>query len=93
MIENIISEDAEIAAGFFYGLPEAPIRRLVLKNCDFSFKKEATSGYLAMMDDIPTYCRAGLVFNHVDCVTLEHVTFTDVLGETVVLNHVRKVVK
>ena len=92
VFEDIECENSSIAAGFFYGLPEKPIEALVLKKCHFTFTEDASPGYPAMMDDIKTYCRAGLIFNHVKCVTMDHVKIKGVLGEKVILNDVGKVV-
>jgi len=92
VFEGIESENSEMSAGFFYGLPEQPIEELVLKNCDFTFAESAKAGYPAMMDDIPTYCKAGLIFNHVKSVTMDNVKFCGIIGETVTLNDVDKVV-
>ncbi|MCL1990834.1 MAG: glycoside hydrolase family 28 protein [Defluviitaleaceae bacterium] len=90
--EAIRCTGIEISAGFFYGLPEQPIECLMLKNCDFAFAEDATSGYPAMMDDIPTYHRAGLMFNHVKTVMINRIQFQNVSGEKITLNHVEKVV-
>ena len=90
--EAIKSVDSHIAAGFFYGLPEQPIEELVLKNCDFALATNATAGLPAMMDDIPTYRQAGLVFNHVKTITLDNVKLAGVVGDKVTLNDVGEVV-
>ena len=90
---DITARNSEVAAGFFYGLPEQPIQELVLKNCEFCFADDAKPGQAAMMDDIPEYCKAGLIANHVKLLTLDNVTFAGVDGETVVLNDVEKVVE
>ena len=92
VFEDIESKHASIAAGFFYGLPEQPIEALVLKNCDFTMAKDGSPGYPAMMDDIEAFHQAGLVFNHVKSVTLDHVTLKGVQGVPVTLNDVNKVV-
>ena len=92
VFEDIESKNSSIAAGFFYGLPEQPIEELVLKNCDFTFVDDAKPGYPAMMDEIPMYEKAGLIFNHVKSVTMENVKFDGVVGEKVTLNDVHKVV-
>lgn len=92
IFEDIESNNSEMTAGFFYGLPEQPIEELVFKNCDFTMARDAKHGYPAMMDDIPMYCKAGLIFNHVKSVTMDNVTLDGVVGEKVTLNDVGKVV-
>ena len=90
---DIIAQDAEVAAGFFYGLPEQPIAELVLKNCEFVFADCALPGQAAMMADIPEYCRAGVITTNVRTLTLENVKFAGVAGEEFVLENVEEVVK
>ena len=92
VFEDIVSNNSEFAAGFFYGLPEQPIEELVLKNCHFNFAQDARAGQTAMMDDIPQYCKAGLIFNHVKAVELENIILNGIEGEPVTLNDVEKVV-
>jgi len=91
LFENIKCIDSEVAAGFFYGLPEKAIEKIRLKNCYFSFKSEAEPGYPAMMDDIPAYSKAGLIFNNVEELILENIGFSGVEGENIVVNQIQKV--
>ena len=93
VFENIESKNSEITAGFFYGLPEAPIAELVLKNCYFTFANNSKPGYPAMMDDIPAYCRSGLIFSHVKSIIIDNVKFDGIDGEKITLNDVGKVVE
>ena len=92
VFENIESKNSEISAGFFYGLPEQPIEELIFKNCDFIFADDAKPGYPAMMDDIPTYCKAGLIFNHVKSIIIDNVKIDGIASEKVTLTDVDKVV-
>ena len=43
-----------------------------------------------MMDDIPDYRCQGMIFNQVDLVKLEKVTFENIEGEPLVLQDVKK---
>ena len=90
--ENIEAKNSEISAGFFYGLPEQPIEELVLKNCNFTFATDAKPGYPAMMEDIPNYCKAGLIFNHVKSIMIRNVTLDGTVGEKITLNDVDEVI-
>lgn len=91
LFEDIECVNSEVAAGFFYGLPERPIEKITLKNCYFSFIQDAKPGYPAMMEEIPTYCKAGLIFNNVKELTLDNVRFDGVDGENLTLNQIQKV--
>jgi polygalacturonase len=91
VFEEIESKNSSIAAGFFYGLPEQPIESLTLKNCNFTFAEDAKPGYPAMMDDIPLYCKAGLIFNHVKSIIIDNVMMDNVKGDKITLNEVDEV--
>ncbi|EFF63771.1 MULTISPECIES: glycoside hydrolase family 28 protein [Turicibacter] len=90
--EDIKCRHSEIAAAYFYGLPEKPIERLSLKDCVFHFTTEAEPGVPAMMDDIPNYCQNGMVLNNIIEVNLENVTFENVIGDPMQIQNVKKVV-
>ena len=92
LFEDIHCRNSEVAAGFFYGLPEQPIERVKLKNCNFSFIDEARPGYPAMMDDLPLYCRSGLSFYNVKSLEMENISFTGVDGPKISLNEIEKLV-
>jgi len=93
VFENIQANNSETTAGFFYGLPEQPITELVLKNCHFNFAVDAQPGEPAMMDDIPKYLKAGLIFNNVEKVNLTNITLDNIEGEKITLNNVQEVLK
>lgn len=81
--KDIVCEDCEYAAGFFYGLPEQPIKEITLENISFSVKKDAKPGIPAMMSYAKKCCKEGLYFNNVENVILKNVTFSGVVGKEV----------
>lgn len=85
---DMICTDCEYAAGFFYGLPEQPIAGVTIENVSFSFKKDAGSGYPAMMSFIPEHRRKGLIFREVGSVRLKNITLSGVDGAPVTAEHV-----
>jgi len=88
VFENLECTDAEIALGFFYGLPEQPIASITIKNSSFSVKADAKKGYPSMMSDIEMTSKMGFYFANVKSVTLDHVKAEGYVGEKTILNHV-----
>ena len=88
VFENIDCEDAEYALGYFYGLPEQPIKSITIKNSSFSVKKDASKGKPAMMSFIDDYSKLGFYFNNVENVVMDNVVAKGYEGEEVILNNV-----
>jgi polygalacturonase len=90
VFENIACTNVEVAAGYFYGLPERPIGAIELKNVSFSYKERRTPGYPAMMCQIDKMEGAGLHFHHVKEVLTEHVTIQAPNGPDVLYDRVER---
>lgn len=89
--KNIVCEDYEYAAGFFYGLPEQNIGEIIIENVTFKAAKVAGKGYPAMMSYIDEYSKAGLYFNNVKNVVLKNVTLEGYEGEEIMTENVVKI--
>ncbi len=72
--ENIIADDCEYTAGYFYGLPEMPIGEINIKNSTFNFKEDAGSGTPVMMTDAEVCSKRGFIFKNVHKFNIENVT-------------------
>jgi len=70
---DVVCTGAQVAAGFFYGLPEQPIGAVTLERVSVTFAAEAEPGFPAMMSHLEPMKRHGWIFRFVD-----HVTMTDV---------------
>ncbi|MDP3129879.1 MAG: glycoside hydrolase family 28 protein, partial [Bacillota bacterium] len=70
---NIVCTGAQVAAGFFYGLPEQPIGAVELEQVHVSFAKNAEAGFPAMMSNLETMKKHGLFFRFVDAVRMRDV--------------------
>ncbi len=81
--KNIDCEDVNVAAGTFYGLPEAPIHSIELENVSFKYADNPVEGRPAMMDFLDPMSGEGLIFNYVDKVFLNHVVFEGLKKEKV----------
>ncbi len=70
---DITCRNSEVAALFFYGLPESPIEEVELKNIVFDFKEDAQSGVPAMMSFLEPVSKMGIFARHINKFTLDHV--------------------
>ena len=70
---NIRCRNSEVAACFFYGLPESPIEEVKLKNIIFEFKEDARLGIPAMMSFLEPVCKMGIFARHINKLTLDNV--------------------
>lgn len=86
--ENIVSTDSEVALGFFYGLPEAPIGSITIKDSSFTTAKDALQGMPAMMCDIEECSKLGFYFANVRMVRFIHVKASGYEGEETILHNV-----
>lgn len=73
-LSNISAVDATAAAGFIYGLPEAPIEEVHLNNISVHMAKECEAGMPAMMDGIEPMKARGFF-----CCNLKSSTFDRVI--------------
>lgn len=80
---NIKAFDCHWAAGYFYGLPEQPIKEINLNNVEITFSQEATSGEPAMMKDAEVLSKSGFVFYNVCDVNLNNVNVEGNIGEKI----------
>jgi polygalacturonase len=81
--ENMTCEGVEYSAGAFYGLPEAPIAGIVLKNVSFTYAADAQSGFPDMKEKNQKECKQGLYFQFVESVKLENVSIVGCEGKAI----------
>ena len=86
--EDVACQNVHVACGFFYGLPEQPIKSISLKNVSFTFAKEPTPDIPAMMSFLEPMQKRGLIFRNVDDVSLINVNIEEPDGEPIVLDNV-----
>lgn len=72
--KNIKATKSEVSAGFFYGLPEMPIKKIHLENIYVDFIEEVKPGHPAMMQHLDAMAKKGFYFNFVNEVVIENVT-------------------
>lgn len=75
IFKNIICENVNVAAGTFYGLPEAPIKEIEMENIQFKYSLNPVEGRPAMMDGLEPMTGEGLVFYNVETVKIKDIKF------------------
>lgn len=80
--KNIQCQDSEVAAGFFYGLPEKKIENIHLEDIQISFTKgPVTADYPAMMSFIEKQAKSGFFIGNASNVKIINVTINELSGE------------
>lgn len=91
--KNIVCHNVHVAAGFFYGLPEQPIKRIELNHITFNYAKHPQEGIPAMMSYLDPMKGEGLHFRYVNEVILNDVTINNPVGERIVTQNVLKIIE
>ncbi len=79
--EHVNAAGCEACVGYILGLPERPVKQILLKDCQFSFNPDGKPMVPAMARDIEICQRRGLIARFVDRITLDHVSMEGVAGE------------
>ncbi|MDE6407113.1 MAG: hypothetical protein K2K50_00720, partial [Anaeroplasmataceae bacterium] len=86
--KNISCENVNVAAGTFYGIPEAPIHSITLENVCFKYADNPKEGIAAMMDGLDPLVGEGIHFNYVEHVKIHNVQFDGLKKEKYIKNFV-----
>jgi polygalacturonase len=81
-VEKVTATGAAHAAGFIWGLPEKPLRGLVLRDIRVAYADDAEPGPPAMARDVPPLRHAGFVLRNVSAPVIENVVAVGVKGPT-----------
>jgi polygalacturonase len=85
---QITARGAKYAAAYILGLPEMPVEDISITDCSLQLDPNNTeSGQPAMAPVCKPHCRAGIIAQHVNGLTLRHLDIRDQLGAPVVINH------
>ena len=93
LFRDMVCTDCRIAGCWCDGLPEAPIEEITLENLTFTFDPDAKPGKPACADFLSELCRAGLVFDNVERLTLRNVRVEGCEGEAVRAAHTGEIVR
>ena len=89
MMERVEARDCAVCAGYFLGLPESPIKAVLLRDVAISFAPDAQPGEPVMTAGIVPVARKGITAIHVDAMTLENVCIRGAAGLPVETEDVR----
>ena len=84
---NIECTDAEVAACYIDGLPEAPIEEVIFENVSVSFAADARPGIPMMENFAKPRCRLGLYLDNVKKICLKHVRVNGAEGDALTAAH------
>ena len=86
--KNIDCKNVNVAAGTFFGLPEQPIKSILIENVNFHYSPNPKEGVPAMMDGLDPMKGKGLIFSYVDKVNVKNVKFDGLKDKEFELNEV-----
>lgn len=87
---HLTCSDAEVAACYIDGLPEAPIEEVVLEDISVSFAENAKPGVPIMENFAKKRCRLGLYLDNVRSIRVNRVSLEGVEGEKLIAQHYEK---
>ncbi len=79
--EHVDADRCKACAAYVMGLPEKPMKHLILRDCRFGFDPEAQPMVPAMALNVEECCRRGLIVRYVEKLTMEKVSFEGIDGE------------
>ena len=84
---NMECTDAEVAACYIDGLPEAPIEEVTLEDISISFSPDAKPGIPMMENFAKPRCRLGLYLDNVKRICIQDVKVEGQEGDKLIANH------
>ncbi len=87
---HLICTDAEVAACYIDGLPEAPIEAVTLEDVSVSFAKDARPGVPIMENFAKERCRLGLYLDNVRYIRVKNVQIKGVDGDKLIASHYKE---
>ena len=90
---NIACTNAEVAACYIDGLPEAPIDEVALENVSVSFSPDAKPNFPIMENFAKERCRLGLYLDNVRRIRVRGVRLEGVEGDKLIAAHYEEISK
>ena len=79
--ERVRATDCEGCVGYILGLPERPVREIVLKDCEFSFNLHGKPMVPAMAAQVEECFCQGLIARYVDSISVSQVKMEGLRGK------------
>ena len=92
LFRDIVATDAEIALGYFIGLPESPIGEIEIRDSVFTVKEDAKPGKPAMLCGVEDMVKQGFLFENVGIVRFENVSIEGQSGKPIQTINVDEVI-
>jgi polygalacturonase len=85
IFKDIICTNVHHSAGFFYGLPEKPIKSITFDNVKISYTENVESGYPAMMSYIEKKSKLGIFARNVNHLILKNLEISGSSGNDIIV--------
>ncbi len=79
--ERVKASGCKACAAYVLGLPEKPMKHLIMRDCRFDFDPEAGSLIPAMALNVEECCRRGLIVRYLEKLTMDRVYMSGIEGE------------
>ena len=83
VFERVSARDCKACVAYLLGLPERPVRSMVMRDCDFSFSEDADPMVPAMAEKVPAMHHRGIIARYVDELTADNVRMEGIQGERI----------
>lgn len=78
--ERVRATDCAACVGYILGLPERPVREIVIRDCEFTFAPGGKPMIPAMAEGVEECLGQGVIARFVDAITLDRVRMEGLLG-------------
>lgn len=89
--KNISCKDVAYGVGYFLGLPESMIKKVVLENIDISFDYNADEGIMAMTPSNEKFKNIGFYVKNVCLLELKNITYHNEPSKKFIINNVKEI--
>ena len=89
--EKVTAVGCKACAAYVMGLPEKPMKELILRDCRFSFDPDAEPMVPAMALNVEPCCRRGMIVKYLEKLTLKDVLMDSFDGEPLETTEVREI--
>ncbi len=92
IFKDIHCTGAEVAGAFFAGLPEQPIKKVIMDKVYVEFKEDAKPGAPAMLSFLDDVCKQGISAENVECLQIKDVTLKGYEGQAIINKGVKELI-
>lgn len=90
--ERVQASGCKACAAYVTGLPEKPMKHLILRDSRFDFDPEAEPLIPAMALGVEACCRRGMIVRYLEKLTLDRVTLEGIEGEPLEATEVEEII-